>query len=140
MATQKKTKKWFSKPIYYPLKQVKSIVECCNGSILQYFRPSLCDYVGSFLLQLKYDSLHLGTCSSHLGLSKLTFPKKSLRNTIRVPNSLNWVQTVCKCFQQTTKLPLATKELSHDKAKKILWKACYNYRDVTKNFAKETLP
>ena len=52
---------------------------------------------------------------------KSTLSKISLRNTIRVSNSLNqdqagvlsgliWVQTVCKCYQQTTVIGNALKQ------------------------------
>ena len=40
MATCKKTKNWFSKPIFHFI-QLKSIAKCSKGSCLQYFRPSL---------------------------------------------------------------------------------------------------
>ena len=55
--------------------------------------------------------------------SKLTFSKKkSYKNTIRVSKcwlqirphvllGLIWVQTLCKCYQQTTKSPQAGKEV-----------------------------
>ena len=54
---------------------------------------------------------------------KLTFSKKSFRNTIRVSNSLDpdqawsgliWVQTVCKGYQQTTKISTSGKRVTYN--------------------------
>ena len=67
--------------------------------------PSFCLLQSVYLIVC---FVHVSVCASvQLEMSVLKF----------------WVQTVYKCYQWTTKLPLARKELSHDKNKKILWKA-----------------
>ena len=112
----------------YRLMQVKSIAECSKGSILQYFQPSLSYHLPlrSLLISIFEWLFYTGftecltVCMlpnfSCLCCHLLTFCKiYFLQQTIIVSKGLDpdqnrrsvspiWVQTVCKGYQQMTKV------------------------------------
>ena len=78
-----------------------------------------------YLISYRFNSLNAGYCLMvflpFADFSKLTFSKTSFRYTIRVSNGLDqdqtdilsvliWVQTVCKGYQQTSKVATYSKE------------------------------